>query len=136
MAMGVEAGGDGHDRLHLTWSVQEPLALPEIPVFSKPPPPGVYDGPRLQVFAQRWSNEGEFITGDDGLWVDPLTLRSGDVFRQQHFFPAREELSGYLLVGLYDPMTGQRILTEDGRDQIRIDLNQMGAQQSSWRLRQ
>ncbi len=135
-AIGVETGGDDYDRLHLTWLVQESLTLPEISVYSKPPPPGVYDGPRLQVFAQRWSSDGEFIGGDDGLWVDPLTLRIGDVFRQQHLFPERDELSDYLLVGLYDPMTGQRTLTEDGRDQIRIDLSQMDAQQSSWRLRQ
>lgn len=135
MGMSYEPGRDTWDRLHVTWLVREPLQLPEIPVYSKPPPPGVYDGPRLQVFAQHWSNDGEFIDGDDGLWVDPLTLQSGDVFRQQHRFPASTELSGYLVIGLYDPMTGQRILTEEGTDHIQLDLNLMGGRQSSWRPR-
>lgn len=128
LGMGYETGRDAFDRLHLTWLVQEPLELPEIPVYSKPPPPGAYDGPRLRVFAQQWSSDGAFISGDDGLWVDPLTLHSGDIFRQQHLFPASDEPSGFLLVGLYDPMTGQRILTEDGRNYIQLDLTLLGGQ--------
>jgi CubicO group peptidase (beta-lactamase class C family) len=32
--------------------------------------------------------DGAFLTGDDGLWVDPLTLRDGDVFLQRHALPA------------------------------------------------
>ena len=115
--------GDGaHDLLHLTWRVKEPLQLPQIPLYSKPPPPDVYDGPRLLVFAQRWDAEGNFLGGDDGLWVDPLTLHVGDVFRQQHHLPAAPGELGYTLFGLYDPMNGQRILTVDGRNHVRLEI--------------
>jgi hypothetical protein len=110
--------------LQLTWEIQEPLALPRMPLYSKPPPPGAYDGPRLRVFAQLWNAGGDFVDGDDGLWVDPLTLRVGDVFRQQHHLDMSGEANGAtILFGLYDPMTGQRILTEDGRDALRLELN-------------
>lgn len=110
--------------LHLTWRLQTPLQHPPLPLYSKPPPPGVYAGPRLLVFAQRWGAAGRFVAGDDGLWVDPLTLRPGDVFRQQHHLGTDgNERGGYLLVGLYDPMDGQRILTTDGRDQVRLEIS-------------
>lgn len=110
--------------LHLTWRLQAPLQLPEAPLLSKPPPPGVYAGPRLLVFAQRWRGDGGFVAGDDGLWVDPLTVQPGDVFIQQHYLGTEQAQAGeYLLVGLYDPMDGRRILTEDGRAQLRLEIS-------------
>ncbi len=123
----LEVGAEGEpDKAHLTWRVQEALQLPEIPLWSKPPPPGVYAGPRLLAFAQLWRGEGDFIAGDDGLWVDAQTLQAGDVFRQQHHLESAT-LSGAgdatLLVGLYDPLDGRRILTHDGQDHVRITLN-------------
>jgi hypothetical protein len=101
----------------LVWRVTPSLELPPLPLISKPAPPGVYDGPRLLVFAQLLDENGAFLTGDDGLWVDPLTLRPGDVFWQRHVVgePAGART---LVVGLYDPLTGERILTEDGRDAV------------------
>ena len=38
--------------LHVEWQVEQPLDLPPMPLISNPPPPGVYAGPRLAVFAQ------------------------------------------------------------------------------------
>lgn len=120
----VYSCSNGERLLHLTWRVATPLQMPAQPLVSKPPPPGVYDGPRLHVFAQRQNAGGDFVSGEDGLWVDPLTLHTGDVFRQQHRLGARGAATvDTLLVGLYDPMTGQRVLTEDGRDQIRLSLS-------------
>ena len=116
-------------RLHLTWQVASPLHLPPTPLYSKPPPPGVYDGPRLLAFAHLLAGD-EFLMGDDGLWVHPETLRPGDVFRQQHYLaptgnttpaPSPETPTDFA-VGLYDPLTGERVLTEDGRDHVRIDF--------------
>ena len=116
-------------RLHLTWQVAGPLELPPTPLYSKPPPPGVYDGPRLLTFAQLLAGD-QFLMGDDGLWVNPETLRTGDVFRQQHYLsptgstpdaPPNGTPTDFA-VGLYDPLTGERILTEDGRDHVRIDF--------------
>ena len=116
-------GESDHDLLHLTWGVEEPLQLPPMPLYSKPPPPNVYAGSRLLVFAQRWDSGDNFIGGDDGFWVDPLTLHLGDVFRQQHHLPATADgSSGYAIIGLYDPMTGERILSVDGRDQVRLGI--------------
>ena len=112
-------------RLHLTWEVARPLNVPAVPVVSKPAPPGVYDGPRLAVFAQLLAGD-EFLTGEDGLWVNPETLRPGDVFRQQHHLAPPSETSAAtptdFAVGLYDPLTGERILTEAGDDHVRLNF--------------
>jgi len=109
--------------LELGWDVSRPLDLPFIPLISNPPPPGVYAGPRLFVFAHLVDAEGEFLAGDDGLWVDPVTLHPGDRWLQQHILP--EGMGGAAAVfGLYDPMTGTRILTNADQDHLRLDLLQ------------
>src|SRR5690606_12697738 len=90
-----EAGIEGQRHtLHVTWHVQQPLQLPPVPLLSKPPPPDVYAGPRLLVFTQHWRGDGQYVSGDDGLWVDPLTLQTGDVFRQQHYLGAEPPREG------------------------------------------
>ena len=109
--------------LEMIWSVERPLTLPAATLISNPPPPGVYAGPRLLVFGQLFDAAGNFLAGDDGLWVDPYSLQIGDVFLQQH----RPSISDgqqptVIVLGLYDPMTGERILTDDGRDHIRIEI--------------
>ncbi len=107
--------------LSLTWQLQRPLDLPPIPLISNPPPSGVYAGPRLAVFAQILGADDQFLTGDDGLWLDPTTLHEGDIFIQQHHLPSPHD--GQIIVfGLYDPMTNERILTEDGRHSIAVEL--------------
>jgi 4-amino-4-deoxy-L-arabinose transferase-like glycosyltransferase len=103
-----------------TWLVAAPLDLPPIPIVANPPPPGVYSGPRLAVFAHLLATDGTLLAGDDGLWVDPLTLRPGDRFLQAHRFalPPDAPPGPYTLgLGLYDPMTGERwpILEADGQ---------------------
>lgn len=108
-------------RLTVTWTVSRPLEIPDKPLISNPPPPDVYAGPRLLVFAQLLDDQGRFLIGDDGLWVDEATLWPGDTFRQSHYLPAADAGSGTVIVfGLYDPMTGQRIATEDGRDHVEL----------------
>jgi hypothetical protein len=110
--------------LELQWRVERPLDLPPLPLISNPPPPGVYSGPRLYVFAQLVDANGAFLVGDDGLWVDPLTLQAGDVFLQRHALAAPEgtQRAAAVLFGLYDPMTGERVLTVDGQDHVRLEL--------------
>jgi 4-amino-4-deoxy-L-arabinose transferase-like glycosyltransferase len=113
--------GDG--RWEGVWQVRQALRLPPMPVISNPPPPGVYAGPRLHVFVHALDEVGQKVAGDDGLWVDPLTLRPGDRFLQWHYLPAAEgRQPAAVRLGLYDPMTGERILTEDGRDHLSFDL--------------
>ncbi|MCB0020713.1 MAG: hypothetical protein KDE09_23125 [Anaerolineales bacterium] len=109
--------------VELTWRLRAELVLPPIPIVSKPPPPDVYGGPRLAVFAQLLDENGAFLRGDDGLWVDPVTLQPGDVFQQVHQL---ENFAGgaTLNIGLYDPMDGQRILLDDGRDALPLPANQ------------
>lgn len=112
-------------RLNLAWAVEKELQLPEIPLISNPPPPGVYSGPRLLVFAQLQDDAGSFLVGDDGFWVDPATLQVGDRFIQQHNIPAVDDMTGATAVfGLYDPLTKERIMTQDGWDHIRLDLGE------------
>jgi len=107
------------NNLDLTWLVNRELDLPEREIISNPPPPNVYAGPRLLVFAQLLDKNDNFIVGDDGLWVDIYSLQSGDVFMQQHQFTLPEDIDAETAVfGIYDPMTGNRILTESGQDHL------------------
>jgi 4-amino-4-deoxy-L-arabinose transferase-like glycosyltransferase len=109
--------------LDLTWQVSRELDLPERKIISNPPPPDVYAGPRLLVFAQLFDAGDNFIVGDDGLWVDIYSLQSGDIFRQQHRFTLPEDVAAETAVfGLYDPMTGSRILTDTNSDHIKLEL--------------
>ncbi|MFZ0547101.1 MAG: glycosyltransferase family 39 protein [Candidatus Promineifilaceae bacterium] len=109
--------------LEMVWYVERPLTLPEEQLISNPPPPGVYVGPRLSVFGQLVDGENNFLAGDDGLWVDVYSLYPGDAFLQQHRpMLSEEQQPAAILLGLYDPMTGERILTETGQDHIRIDV--------------
>ncbi|RLC78233.1 MAG: hypothetical protein DRJ03_25560 [Chloroflexi bacterium] len=104
----------GNDILLTAWLVAAPLDLPPIPIVANPPPPDVYTGPRLAVFAHLLNADGALVAGDDGLWVDPLTLRPGDRFVQIH----RLTNGPYTLeLGLYDPLTGERwsVLNAEGQ---------------------
>ena len=63
------------------------------------------------------------VTGDDGLWVDPLTLQPGDRFFQVHRFalPSDAAPGPYTMeLGLYDPVAGSRwmILQADGQPSL------------------
>lgn len=114
---------DPNDKtLDLRWYVSRPIDLPPIPLISNPPPPATYSGPRLSVFTQLVDADGSYLTGDDGLWVDVIGLRPGDRFLQQHrlIAPDGSQVAA-LIFGLYDPMTGERILTDDGRDHVRLE---------------
>lgn len=107
----------------LSWQVARPLTLPPFQLISNPPPPGVYAGPRLLAFGQLLDAEGYFIAGEDGFWVDPYTLQTGDIFRQQHHLQAPSGSQPAVAVfGLYDPLTGERILTDDGRDHMTLEI--------------
>jgi hypothetical protein len=94
-----------------TWLVADPLDLPPVPIVANPPPPGVYSGPRLAIFIHLLAADGTFLVGDDGMWVDPLTLRPGDCFIQAHHLVLSTDAANgpYALeLGLYDPLTGER----------------------------
>ena len=113
----------GSSQLLITWEVDRPLDMPAKPLISNPPPPDIYAGPRLLVFAQLLDDDDQLLAGDDGLWVDESTLWPGDRFRQVHYLSPPEGTGGHrILFGLYDPMTGNRILTEDGRDHIEVQI--------------
>lgn len=109
------------EQLKLIWQLQRPLNLPPTPLISNPPPPGVYAGPRLSVFTHLLNGDSQFLIGNDGLWIDPTTLYEGDIFIQLHDLPI-PAVGQTIVFGLYDPLTGERILTEDGRDAIAVDI--------------
>lgn len=109
--------------LDLTWQVQRPLDLPPQPIFSFPPPPNVYAGARLSVFAHLWDADGNLLLTDDGLWVDALSLQPGDVFRQRHYLIAPSDgQAAAVAFGLYDPLTSQRLPTTAGADHVALSL--------------
>lgn len=110
-------------QLSFIWQLRRALILPPIPLISNPPPPGVYAGLRLAVFAQVLTADGQFLTGDDGLWIDPTTLQEGDIFIQQHNLPVPTD-GQTMAFGLYDPMTNERILTEDGRNAVTVVIGE------------
>ncbi len=104
------------------WRVIAPLPLPEEQWHPHPPPPDVYNGPRLKVFAHLMGADGALVAIDDGLWVDPYSLEVGDQFVQWHRFTmlggaAEEPLT--LALGLYDPLTGERwVIPATGADRL------------------
>jgi len=109
--------------LDLTLELDGSLEVPSRQLVSNPPPPGIYVGPRLHVFSQLLDEAGETISSDDGIWIDVHTLQSGDRFLQQHRFNSPPGINPISVAfGLYDPLTGERIMTEDGRDHLRIEL--------------
>jgi 4-amino-4-deoxy-L-arabinose transferase-like glycosyltransferase len=111
--------------LELGWEVARPLQLPPFELISNPPPPGVYAGPRLLAFGQLLDAEGNFVTGDDGFWVDPYRLQPGDIFLQQHHLSIPAGIAAETIAfGLYDPLTGERILTDDGRDHLTLNVGE------------
>ncbi|MEE8389903.1 MAG: glycosyltransferase family 39 protein [Anaerolineae bacterium] len=115
-----------------TWLVAAPLDLPPLPIVANPPPPGVYSGPRLAVFVHVLASDGTLLAGDDGLWVDPLTLRPGDRFIQIHHLvlPSDAPAGPYTFaLGLYDPLTGDRWPTrqtdgQPGPDSVLIPVEE------------
>jgi 4-amino-4-deoxy-L-arabinose transferase-like glycosyltransferase len=103
-----------------TWHVAAPLELPPMPIVANPPPPGVDTRPRLKVFVHLLAADGAFLAEDDGLWVDPLTLRAGDRFVQLHRLeaPPGAPTGPYTVrLGLYDERSGERWATLDSAGQ-------------------
>jgi hypothetical protein len=103
-----------------TWRVATSLDLPPTPIVGTPPPPGVYAGSRLAVFTHLLAADGTFLAGDDGLWVDPLTLHTDDRFVQLHRLAFPSGAAGgpcTLEIGLYDPLTGERWAALDSEGQ-------------------
>jgi hypothetical protein len=94
------------------WQVEQVLDLPPFPLYSKPPAPGEDDRPRLAMFIQLLDDNGQRITGADGLGVDPYSLYPGDVFYQRMTIPLTDVPPGphRLVIGLYNPVTGERRL--------------------------
>lgn len=125
-----DASGEGVGQLLALWHVSDELDLPPMPVVAQPPPPEVYAGPRMSALVHLLDANGELLATDDGLWLDPLTLRSGDQFAQLHCFSGLYDSSSHpdgLQLGLYDPKTNERWPTlsaggEPGSDVVRISL--------------
>ncbi|HQE92017.1 MAG TPA: glycosyltransferase family 39 protein [Anaerolineae bacterium] len=112
-----------NDDLTLTawWTVVGDLPLPPQELIANPPPPGLYNGPRLSIFAHLVAADGTWVTGDDGLGVDPYSLRVGDrVVQVHHFTPPEDAPPGpyTLSMGLYDPLTGERWQLPNGADKF------------------
>jgi 4-amino-4-deoxy-L-arabinose transferase-like glycosyltransferase len=135
-AVGIDdktADPDQQVTLLTVWRVARSLDLPPIPIVANPPPPGVRSDPRLAVFAHLLTADGALVAGDDGFWVDPLTLRPGDRFAQYHHFTLPPDVAAEEIVvrlGLYDPVSNDRwpILEPSGQsspDYLLIPLDEI-----------
>jgi 4-amino-4-deoxy-L-arabinose transferase-like glycosyltransferase len=123
-----EPGPGREATLWLTWHVAHPLDLPPLPIVANPPPAGVYNGPRLAVFAHLLASDGTLLVGDDAFWVDPVTLLPGDRFVQIHrlALPSDARAGPYTLeVGLYDPLTWERWAVGD-TDRLLLPATESG----------
>ena len=125
VAWNVQESSENGIEVTMWWDVVGPLPLPPQTLIPNPPPPGVYNGPRLSVFAHLIAEDGTFIAGDDGLWVNPYSLRTGDRIVQVHRFSVSGDArnGAHLAVGLYDPLTGERWLLPDGGDMLNVAIN-------------
>jgi hypothetical protein len=104
-----------------TWRVDQTPDLPPFPLLSKPPAPGEDDRPRLAIFIQLLDASGQRVAGFDGLGVDPYTLVEGDVFVQRSEIVVSDLPSGSykIVIGLYNPATGQRrLVVPSGADHV------------------
>ena len=80
-------------------------------------------GPRLAIFVHVLDAENDYMTGQDGLGVDPYTLEPGDRFVHLHrlVLPVEARQTGYKIrLGLYDPHTGERWRTDQGADGVLV----------------
>ncbi len=106
-------------------ALSPPFGLPAFTLVSNPPPPGVETRPRLAVFVHWLDASGAFVDGDDGLWVDPYSLQAGDMFLQFHRLHTLQADADYQLqLGLYDPVTGDRVSLSTGGDRLLVGLTQ------------
>ena len=48
----------------------------------------ITDSGEINKVSFEQDENGDFLVGDDGLWVDPYTLQQGDRFIQQHLLQA------------------------------------------------
>jgi len=98
-----------HWRMDPAYAAAEPdmgasVASPSFPAFA---------------FLHLLDANGNFMAGSDRFDADAFTLQPGDRFLQRHSFDAPP--GTYTLeVGLYDPITGERYLADDGRDAITL----------------
>ncbi len=96
-----------HWRVGQTFEMVEPpigssVASPPFPVFT---------------FLHLLNSDGSFAAGSDRFDVDVFSLQAGDRYLQRHLFEAAPGTYA-LEIGLYNPLTGGRILTVDGRDAV------------------
>lgn len=108
------------------WRIDGKLPLPPEVLIPHPPPPGLYSGPRLSIFAHLKDGD-QTVSIDDGLWVDPYSLRPGDLLLQFHDFDVPDDLDTADLtvrLGFYDPLTNERWRTSDGADSLMLSLSQ------------
>jgi hypothetical protein len=96
-----------HWRVGQTFEMAEPpigasVASPPFPIFT---------------FLHLLNTDGSLAAGSDRFDVDVFSLQAGDRYLQRHPFEATPGV--YTLeIGLYNPVTGERVLTVDGRDAV------------------
>ncbi len=73
------------------------------------------------IFVHLLDSTGVLIAGSDRFDVDAFSLQPGDRFVQRHTFDPATPAGGYSVeLGLYDPTSGVRYTTADGRDAVII----------------
>ncbi len=102
---GCQADGAGECELVTYWRVlQQP------------------DGPR-RIFLHVLDESGALLGNADGLGAPAEHWQTGDLLLQRHLLPLTPQSSHQLRLGLYDPESGQRLLTSAGADSVLLDLS-------------
>jgi 4-amino-4-deoxy-L-arabinose transferase-like glycosyltransferase len=74
------------------------------------------------AFLHLLDTDGALVGGSDRFDVDAYALQPGDRFLQRHTFADDTPPGTYTLeIGLYNPTTGERYLTDDGHDTVNLD---------------
>jgi hypothetical protein len=97
------------------WQVGPAYAVTEMNMGSSvdTPPSPVF------IFLHLLDGTGALVGGSDRFDVDAFSLQPGDKFVQRHAFAPELPAGPYgIEIGLYNPISGQRYITGDGRDTV------------------
>jgi hypothetical protein len=84
-------------------------------------------GEARRFFLHLQESEGRIIAQDDRLGAPAEHWRPGDILLQQHWLtlPSSEEAGTgpyEVQLGVYDPVSGRRLMTSEGLDSVRLSL--------------
>jgi hypothetical protein len=75
----------------------------------------------VKAFLHALDGQGNVVAGSDRFDVDAYTLQAGDRYIQKNSLNAPAGTYN-LEIGLYDPASGTRYVTDDGQDSVALGM--------------